>query len=150
MKRKAPKPHANIERARKLPWVTVLCVGERRQGLTERHVENGVRDVLRAAGWWHAPIIAELVGLGRRAEPGTLDILAMEPIESITGMMAAIGVSGFHARTWWIEVKRGDRDVTENQLQQIQLAPKFGARVMVVDEASLLRDYLNNRHARSE
>jgi hypothetical protein len=113
--------HKRIAAAAEIANVVVLCCHQRRPGLDEIDVERGVLDVLRAAGWAAWPVIAEVTGRRRRAPAGTLDLVAWEPGGS----------------SWWIECKRGDRDLTDEQL-----------RVMITDEASLVAEWIGRKQAK--
>lgn len=131
------KCHANIRLASKLPHVVTLCCFRRRPGLNECPIEEAVFDALRWAGWQVFPVLAEVLGGKRKAEKGALDGVGFEPLVQ--------GKNSFVRFPWWIEIKRGDRDLTPEQLDQVRLAPSFGCRVLITDESSLVRDWLRGR-----
>lgn len=136
MKRGSQYRHPRIEEAALLPWVVILCCHRHRIGLSETDIELAVYDLLRAEGWHASPVVAEVVNSKRRAPVGTLDGVALEP----TGFKDA-----YRPRPWLLEAKRGDRDLTAAQLQTVKDAPKWGCRVLIFDEASLVRDFLKER-----
>ncbi len=142
---KAPKVHRHprIEAARLLDCCVVLCCNQLRPGLNEKDVEKGVCDLLRAEGWQVFPVIAEITGRHRKAEKGALDLVAFEP--GRFRFPFGGGSAVIQPAPWWIEVKRGDRDLTPEQLDQIKIAPQFGAHCIVTDESTLVREWLANR-----
>jgi len=126
-----------IHEAAELAHVIVLCCHRVRPGLMEKDVERGVIDLLEAEGWRVFRVSAEAgsgSGKKRKRDPraanvGDLDLIAFRP--------------DLRGRAYWIEVKRGDRDLTLEQLETVKAAPDFGVEVIIVDEVNLLKEWLN-------
>lgn len=118
-----------ILEAGKLGHVVVLCCHVRRRGLNEAAIERGIKDLLEAEGWAVFPVIAELTGGLRRAKKGSLDLVAFDQ-------------TGWLSNPWWIEAKRGDRDLTPEQFRRIKDAPKYGVQVIICDEVDLLKEWI--------
>jgi hypothetical protein len=124
--------HPRIAAAAELGHVVVCCGHAKpKNGMREIDVERAVLGLLRAHKWQAWPVIAEVTGRNRRAPAGTLDLVAFEPI-----------VPGIFPLPWWIEIKRGDRDLTEEQLATVRRAADYGVRVMIADDAGLVAEWM--------
>lgn len=129
-----------IHEAAELAHVIVLCCHRVRPGLNENGkdgIERAAIDLLEAEGWRVFRVSAE-AGSGsgnkrkrdpRAANVGDLDLIAFRP--------------DLRGRAYWIEVKRGDRDLTPEQLETVKAAADFGVEVIIVDEVNLLKEWLN-------
>jgi hypothetical protein len=130
--------HPRIAAAAELGNVVVCCAHAKpKPGMREIDVERAVLDLLRAHRWQAWPVIAEVTGRNRRAPAGTLDIVAFEPpwIDTANARWCT-------AIPWWIEIKRGDRDLTEEQLATVRRAYDYGVRVMIADDVALVAEWM--------
>lgn len=132
---------ARLEEASQLPHVLMLCCHNARPNLLERHVEQAGIQALELAGWLYLPVSAENgKGTGknrkrdaRAAVVGALDGVAYEPLT----------LKRIPRMPWWVEWKRGDNDLSPEQLDMVKRAPDYGVRVIICDESSLLKEWLN-------
>jgi len=125
-----------IHEAAKLPHVTVLCCHKLRPGLMEKHIERAGIDLFEAHGWLYMPVSAENgtgTGKHRRRDPraakkGALDGVVFEKDSEF--------------RTFLVEWKRGDRDLTNEQLEAVWLADEYGISVLICDDIDQLKEWL--------